>query len=468
MGKKIDFEYLSEQIVVLVGGSENIQSLGHCMTRLRFILKDETIADTEKIKSLEGVLGVIFSGGQYMVIMGQNLLPAYEAIVKKYKFNSNGIDTKIGVKDQKESEKKKWSIKSVGLAVLGYVSSSVSPLIPGLVAGGMLKVVLLLISLKIPNFTKEQTYLLLSALADAPFFFMPIFIAYGASTKLGGTPIYSMICAASLLHGNYTTLLSAQEPVHLLGIPVKLVSYSSSLLPALLIALVAYHLERFFNKIIPGILKSLLVGLCTVSVSMVLGYTILGPLGSYVGTYLSYIFVGLGNTVGFIAIAVLAAALPWLVMCGMHTALVPFMTQAIADPGYDPVFRPAFLLHNMAEGGACIGVGLRTKNKDLKSEAFGIGFGCIVAGVTEPAIYGINLRLKKPMFGVMAGGAAGGIVAGILGARAYVMGYSTILALPIFQNTILAMLIGVVVAIVVSAVVTFILGFEDIKPNEEE
>ena len=132
------------------------------------------------------------------------------------------------------------------------------------------------------------------------------------------------------------------------------------------------------------------------------------------------------------------------------------MTQALTNPGYDAVFRPAFILHNMAEGGACIGVALRTKDAEKRAEALSIAFGCIVAGVTEPAIYGINLPRKKPMYGVMAGG-----VAGLLGAKAYVMGYSTVLALPIFQNTIVAMSIAIVTAIVVAAVVTYVLGFEE-------
>lgn len=460
MAKKMNHRQAALDIVRLVGGPENVQALGHCMTRLRFVLKDEGKADGEAIKKIGGVLGVVSSGGQFMVILGQNLLPVFEAAQKEFHFTAGDVGNEA-------KEKQPLTLKSAGSAVLGYVSASVAPMITGLVAGGMLKVVLLLLTTALPSFDGTQSYLLLSAVADAAFFFMPIFVAYGAATKLGGTPIYSMISAAALLHGNYTAMVAAGEAVHLLGIPVRLVSYSSSLLPALLIALLAYWVEKGLNKIVPGIFKSLLVGLGTIFVTMIFGYTVLGPLGSFIGTYISMIFVFLGGHVGFIAMGALAACLPWLVMCGMHTALVPFMTQAISDPGYDPVFRPAFILHNMAEGGACIGVGLRTKNTELRAEAFSIGFGCIVAGVTEPAVYGINLRLRKPMFGVMAGGAVGGIVAGLMGARAYVMGYSTVLALPIFQDTMLAMAVGIVVAILVAAAVTFILGFEDDVPAED-
>ena len=459
MAESLNYQQISKAIVRLVGGVENIQSVSHCMTRLRFVLKTESKADTASLKAMKGVLGVVSAGGQYMIILGKNLPPVFEAVQKQFNL-SEGQNTSENLDADLVAEKKPLTVKSAALAVLGYVSSSVSPMITGLVAGGMLKVVLLLITLVRADFSSSATYLLLSGVADACFYFMPIFVAYGAAKKLGSTPIYAMICAASLLHGNYTSLVAAGEPVTLLGLPVRLMSYSSSLLPALLLTLFAYYMERLFNKIIPGIFKSLLVGLCTITVTMIAGFVVLAPAGGYLGNYLAVVFGFLGDTVGPIAIAVLAACLPWLVMCGMHMALVPFMTQALTNPGYDAVFRPAFILHNMAEGGACIGVALRAKTAELRSEALGIAFGCIVAGVTEPAIYGINLPRKSPMIGVMAGGAAGGVVAGLLGARVYVMGYSTILALPIFQQTILAAAAAVVVAIAVAAAVTFILNPE--------
>ena len=460
MAQKLDFNQMADDIVRLVGGSENVTSLGHCMTRLRFVLKDESKADKEAIQQIKGVLSVVIGSGQFMVVMGQNLLPAYEAIQKKYHLNSGAV-TNENLDAPAAKEKKPLTLKSAGSAVIGYVSGSVAPLVPGLVAGGMLKVALLLITLVWSGFSATNTYALLSGVADAPFFFMPIFVAYGAASKLGATPIYSMICAAALLHKNYTELVAAGAPVNMLGIPVRLVSYSSSLLPALLIALVAYYAEKFLNKIVPGIFKAIFVGMGTLFVTMVLGFTVLGPLGNYAGSYISAFFVFLSDKIGFVTLGILAGCMPWLIMCGVHATFGGFMTQLLADTGYDGVFRPCLILHNMAEGGACIGVALRTKNAALKSEALSIAFGCIVAGVSEPAIYGINLPRRKPMYGVMAGGAAGGVVAGLFGCRAYIMGYSTVLALPIFQDTILAMAAAIVVAIVVAAAVTYVLGFDE-------
>lgn len=356
-------------------------------------------------------------------------------------------------------------IKEAGGKVLGFVSAAVTPMIPGLVAGGMLKTFLLLITLVWAPFGETQTYSLLSFVANVPFYYMPIFVAYGAAKKLGGTPIFSMIAAAGLLYPGFLTLINGEQAVSIMSITVTPVKYASTLLPALLITVCAYYCEKLLAKILPGIVRPVLLGVGTIAITYILGITILGPLGDVAGTYVAGVFLWSAKNLGPVAVGLLAGCMPFLVMTGMHHAVTPFMVQAIADPGYDPMFRPAYLLHNMAEGGACLGVALRAKNKALKAECFSLAFGCIVAGVTEPAIYGVNLPLKKPMLGVIIGAASGGFVAGLLGATAYVYGYSTILAIPIFQQTIMAIVIAILVAIAVSAVVTFLLGFNEEDAN---
>ncbi len=447
----MDYEKLTKDIVELSGGASNIKSVTHCATRLRFFLNDESKADKDAIAGLKGVLGCIFATGQLQIILGKDLLPVYDCVVKNYHFAS----------DNAEAPKVKESPVDT---VINFIAGAVAPLVPGLIGGGMLKVFLFLITYFSPAFAQTNANMILGWVANAPFYFMPIFVAYGAAVKLGATPIYAMAGAASLLTPAFTTMVAEGTPLTLLGLPVRLVNYPQQLVPALLITLAAYYIEKFLNKVVPGIFKSIFVGAGTMALSMILGFTILGPLGGYVGSMISGVFVFLGNTVGPIAVAVLAACLPWLVMTGMHHAISPFMAQSIANPGYDPIFRPAYILHNMSEGGACLGVALRTKDPEFRSEAFSLAFGCIVAGVTEPAIYGVNFRLKKPMLGVMAGGAVGGVVTGLLGARAYAMGYSTIMALPIFQDTMMAMAIGIATAIVTAAIVTYILGFEENLP----
>ncbi|EJN93229.1 glucose PTS transporter subunit IIA [Streptococcus ratti] len=456
----MDYNKLAQGIVLNVGGAANVEILSHCMTRLRFSLKDATKADKKALEALDGVIGVVYAGGQYMVILGENLLPVYDAILHDFDIKTGGVINENLDGDLKQKEPLTWG--NALNKTIGFISSTVTPMIPGLIAGGMLKVALLLVVTFISaNYVNTSSYQLISAIADAPFYFMPIFVAYGAATKLGGTQIYAMAAAASLLHGNFTALVTAAKPISLFGLPVNLLSYGTTLLPAVLIAIVAYYAEKLLNKIIPNIFKAIFVGMGTIFIAGSLGFLILGPLGNYIGRGIAALFMWLDGTIGALAVGLLAAALPWMVMAGMHTAITPFMPQLISDPGYDSMLRPAFLMHNMAEGGAVLGVTARTKDKMKRSEYLSIAIGCIVAGVTEPAIYGVNLKYKKPMYAVMAGGFAGSLVASLLGVRAYVMGYSNILSLPIFKETAMAAAVGILVSIAVAAVVAFVLNIDN-------
>lgn len=457
----MDYAKIAQDIIASCGGYQNISSITHCSTRLRLFINSKGKVNQDKIKSLEGVLGTVYSNDELQIILGKNLIPIYNETVKSYEGKQGSVPDDDVIVSESEPEKPKNKLSSAFNKVIGFVSASVTPMIPGLVAGGMLKVFLLLITLAVGSFADTQTYKLLSMLADIPFYFMPVFVAYGAAKKLGSTPIFAMIASASLVYPNFVNLLAGEDPVSILNIPVMVVKYNGTLLPALLIAICAYYCEKLLVKIIPGIIRPVFVGMLTITITFCLGITILGPLGDIVGGYVVNIFLWSSENLGPLAVGILAACMPWLVMTGMHHAVTPFMVQAIANPGYDVLFRPAYLLHNMAEGGACLGVALRAKNKALKAECFSLAFGCIVAGVTEPAIYGVNLPLKRPMWGVMAGAAAGGVVAGIMGATAFVYGYSTILAIPIFQHTIAAIVAAIVVAILTAMVVTMVLGFNE-------
>lgn len=460
----MDHNEVAGQLMMLCGGSENISSITHCATRLRFFIIDKQKVLVDEVKKIKGVLGTIYMGDEFQIVLGANVNPCYDAAVKLHKQGVDGGEAPAEAEAAAEAPKKGNKAYEIAMKVIGFVSAATTPAIPGLVAGGMLKTFLLLITLAWPAFGETSTYTLLSMAGDLPFYFMPVFIAYGAAQKLGATPIFAMVASAGLVYPKFTTLIAGEVAATIFNIPVMNVKYGSTLLPALLIALCAYYVEKFLAKHLPKIVRPILLGVGTIFVTYTLGITVLGPLGDIVGSYVANIFLWAAEHLGPVAVALLAACLPFLVMTGMHHAVTPFMVQAAAN-GFDPMFRPAYLLHNMAEGGACLGVALRAKDKAFKAECFTLAFSCIVAGTTEPAIYGVNLPLKKPMIGVVAGAAAGGFVAGLLGAAAYVYGYSTILAIPIFQDTILAILAAIVVAILVSAAVTFVLGFDESEKN---
>lgn len=449
-----EFQELAESIMSLAGGKENVTSVFHCMTRLRMTVKDIDKVDQKAIGELSGVLGITYQGGQLQVIIGKNLLKVYEEVLKLGYSDGGSVDENL----DGDGKGKKLS---VGQTIIGYVSAAVQPMIPALIAGGMIKVFLLLISKLYGPFAATSTYKLLSIVGNAPFYFMPITVAYGAAKKLGATPIYSMIVAAALIAPEWSSIVAAAEPVTLFGINVALKGYGSSLLPALLLALVAYYVEKSLNKVIPGVFKPICVGTLTLIVTYSVSILALAPLGQLAGVYVTAAIMGLYKIAGPIAMAVFTGLFPYMVMTGMHMTLGAPMVQLLADNGYDPIFRPGMLLSNMAEGGAALGIAIKAKDKEIKSEALSVAVGCIFASVTEPAIYGFNLPLKKPMWAVSIGGAIGGIVAAILGAHNYEYGSSSLFALPIFEDTILAMVIAIVVTIVAACALTIVFGFDE-------
>lgn len=465
----LDYAKTAASIVEKVGGPENVDSVSHCMTRLRFILKDDAKADMEAIKGIKGVLGCVNAGGQMQVIMGQNLIDTYNQVISQFSFKEGAaIDENLDEDLEPLTWKERLHPAHIGKVFIDYVSASVTPMIPGLIAGGMLKVVLLLITKVIPEFADSSTYAMLSIVGDAPFYFMPIMVAYGASKKLNANPIYAMLVAAAMISPTFIERVNAATATDIFGLPVHLQAYTSQMFPSLMIAWVAAKLETVFNKVVPGILRAVLVGCLTMGVTYTVTMVALAPIGAFVGEALIGAFTTLYGIGGPIVIGLLTGVLPFLVMTGMHTPFGAFMTQMLATNGYDPLLRPAMFLHNMAEGGAVLGIFLRAKDPEVKSEALTVAVGCIVAGVTEPAIYGFNLRLKKPLIATCAGGFIGGVVAGILGMRSFEFGYSNIWALPIFGETIVAAIIATVTAIASAAIITMILGFDEKVLTGEE
>lgn len=449
-----DFKQLAQNIMTLAGAKENVTSVFHCMTRLRMTVKDVKKVDQKAINDLYGVLGVTYQGGQLQVIIGKDLLKVYEEVLKLGYSDGGAVDEKL------DGDLKGEKI-SVGQAVIGYISAAVQPMVPALIGGGMIKVFLLLISKVYAPFADSSTYTLLSIVGNAVFYFMPILVAYGAAKKLGATPTYSMVVAGALVAPEWTAIVSAGNPVTMFGINVALKGYGSSLLPALLLAIVAYYVEKFLNKVIPGVFKPIFVGTLTMAATYAVSILALAPLGQLAGTYVTAAILWLYNIAGPITVALFTALFPYMVMTGMHMTLGAPMIQLLSETGFDPLFRPGMLLSNMAEGGASLGIAIKAKDKAIKSEALSVAVGCIFASVTEPAIYGFNLPLKKPMWAVSLGGAIGGVVAALLGAHNYEYGSSSLFALPIFEDTIVAMVIAIIVTIVASCVLTIFFGFDE-------
>lgn len=457
----IDIEKLTSAIIDKVGGVQNVSSVTHCVTRLRFILNDKDKADTKSLENVEGVLGVVYGAGQYQVILGANLFPVFDKIAKDYQIETLAVVNENHQEDLKSIKAEKKNFNYYLQHIIQFLSASLTPFITVLYAAGMLRVITSLSSYIWPSITSNTTYLMFNFLAQVPFYFMPVLIAYGAAKTLKSNPAFAITMAAALLYPNYVALIGSGTAVTLFGLPVTLVSYSNTLLPAIFSAILLAYLEKFFYRVIPAVLRTVFAPLCTLAVAFPIVMLFLAPLGTILGGYIVKVFVSIYSLTGGFAIGLLAAVWPFIVMGGMNMLFVAPMTELFTNLGYDNFFRPTWILHNIAEGGACLGVAIKTKNKQLRSDALSAAIGAIVSGVSEPAIYGINVRLKKPMIAVVLGGFAGGCTAGVMGAKAFSMGYSSILAIPIFESTMAAIIVAIIVTLVVSVAVTLIIGFDD-------
>ena len=258
---KIDYSALAAAIMENVGGSGNVHTVSHCVTRLRFVLKDRSMAKDAEIKQLTGVLGVVYGSGQYQVILGENLFPVFDEIVKNYEVETGDVVAENHTEDLALNGKKK-TIKDYFMKAIQFMSASLTPFITVLFGAGMLRVILSLASYFYPAVTSSTTYMLFNFMSQAPFYFMPILVAYGASRVLKSNPAFAITVAAALLYPDFAAMVAAGDPVTMLGLPVKLVSYSSSLLPAIFSAILLAYLEKFFYRVIPGMLRSVFAPLC--------------------------------------------------------------------------------------------------------------------------------------------------------------------------------------------------------------
>lgn len=454
----LDYASLAATIIERVGGAKNIHTVSHCATRLRFVLKDRRIAQEEELKKLKGVVGVVYGSGQFQVILGEHLFPVYDVIVKEFDIEEGEAVEEEHQEDYALQERENTNpVKFYFDKVIQFMSASLTPFITVLFGAGMLRVVLSLASYFNAELSTSSTYQLLNYVSQTPFYFMPILVAYGASKVLKSNPVFAMTIAAALLFPDFSAMVAAGNPVTMLGLPVKLVSYANSLLPAIFAALLCAYLERFFYRVIPGFLRSVFAPLCVFLIGYPITILLLGPAGVIVGSWIVTGITWLQAHVGGFAPGIIAAAHPFLVMMGVNMLMVAPMTELFTSTGYDNIFRPGWILHNIAESGSCFAVMLRTKDKEVKSNALSAGIGAMISGVSEPALYGINLRYRTPMIGVVAGGLAGGAISGFLGAKAFSMGYSSILGVVIFEHTMGAIIAGVVVAFLVSFLATFLL-----------
>ncbi|HEL2300212.1 TPA: PTS glucose transporter subunit IIA [Streptococcus suis] len=432
-------------ILKAVGGEKNVLRATHCVTRLRLELKDENIVSDDRVKSISGVLGIMKKNGQYQIILGNDVANYYKEFTALGKFDSDSVQQvkKANVLEQ----------------VIEYIAGSMTLLIPAMLGGGMIKVLVIVLPMLGLLKADSQSISFLAFFGDAPYHFMPIFLAYSASQKLKVTPALAMSVAGILLHPNFVQMVSSGDPLHFLGAPVTPASYGSSVIPILIMVWLMKYIEAVFNKVTPAVTKSFLQPTLVLLVSGFIALVLVGPLGVIVGEGLSQLVEQMHGVAGWLTLAVLGAIMPFIVMTGMHWAFAPiFLAASIATP--DVLILPAMLGSNLAQGAASMAVAFKSKNSNTKQIAFAAGFSALFAGVTEPALYGVTLKYKKPLYAAMIGGGLAGLFVGLTGVKAYLFAVPSLIALPQFiYSEAASNITNAMIAAAISIIVTFILAY---------
>lgn len=444
---------LADKILSLVGGKENVISVVHCATRLRFKLKDESKAQTEKIKNTDGVITVMQSGGQYQVVIGNNVAYVYKELMK-----TGNFDTSSDYTDKDEN-------KSIFSKLIDIVSAIFTPILGAMIGSGIIKGALMVSTMYLGMETESGTYRVLAAGSNAIFYFLPVILAYTASKKFGANPIIAMVIGGALIYPDMINAFNKGESLFFIGIPIIIINYSSSVIPTILGTWILSKVEQLLERIIPDIIKSFIIPLISLLVVVPIVFLLVGPIGNYVGIGVAKIYTAIYSFNPIIAGFVLGGLYQAFVIFGVHWALAPVQINNVAVLGFDSI-TAMYLPSKYAQAGATLGIGLKTKDKKLKSAAYTTAFTTAIFGITEPAVYGFTLKYKKTFIIASVAGAIGGGIAGIFRSAAGAYGVSNMLTLAVFlEHGFIGIIIAIIASFVISLVLTYLFGYSDSDNN---
>ncbi|MDA3730133.1 beta-glucoside-specific PTS transporter subunit IIABC [Niameybacter massiliensis] len=456
----MDYKQLAKTILELVGGESNISGLTHCATRLRFNLKDEKKANTAQLKNTKGIMGVVSNGGQYQIIIGSDVGSVYKEIMELVDLD--------GTISSDEKDNKKPLAK-----VIDTVSGIFTPILPAITAAGMMKAVLaILVACKVIT-PDAQSYQVINFMADAAFYFLPILLASSAAKKFKCNPYLAMMLGGMLLHPNFVSMVNVAkesgEAIRVFGLPIATASYASSVLPIILGVWFMSYVEPIADRISPKAIKFFSKPLITALVTGIITLVVIGPIGYIVSDKIGMGIKTLESYCSWLVPTILGGLTPLLVMTGTHYGLIPIGINNRMTMGYDTIIYPGMLASNVAQGAASLAVAFKTKDEEIKQLASSAGITG-VCGITEPALYGVNLRFKTPLYASMIGGAVGGLFLGIFRVANFAGGSPGVLTLPSYiggdgMSNFVYACIGAAISIVVAFVACLIL-YKD--PKQEE
>lgn len=456
----MDYQAIAKEILKDVGGKDNIVDVTHCYTRLRFVLKDTKQANKEALLQTEGVISVVESGGQYQVVLGNKVAHVYNALEPLL---AQQLTTKTSTKEK----------NSLGNRILNTVAAIFTPIVPAIAASGMLKGILAIAVMVANNFYQVDlkplnTYIILSAASDALFYFMPVILGYSAAKVFKTNEYIAMVIGATLCYPTIVSLMTEKSAVTLFGLHVTKANYVSTVIPIILAIFMLAYVQRFLEKVIPEVLKIIMVP--TLSLLLMIPATLLlfGPIGIYLGDGVNWLYYYIMNLSPILLGGFIGGIWCVLVIFGAHRGLVPIGINDVARTGRQNLLAFAGAA-NFSQAGAAFGVFVRTKNKDLKAVAASATVTALF-GITEPAIYGANLRLKKPMIYAVASGAAGGALMGWGGSYGTAFANQGLLTIPVYAEAgtkaFICYLLGCGIAFLGAFLLTIFLGFNDLPLDE--
>lgn len=452
------YKNLAEGIIRYVGGKENISSVSHCVTRLRFVLRDESLVDTDGLENEQGIIGLVRSSGQFQIIIGPEVDQVYKEVQK---FVGDSVTSEAPVMEKQE-------VVNLAKQGLDTMISCFVPAIPVIAGSGMIKVLVVLLSFAGLITPESSSYIILNMIGDAVFYFLPLIVCYNAAKKMNVDIFLALAVGAILLHPTLLTLGDEGTTASLFGIGVKIINYSSQALPAIFGVWLLKYVDKFADKISPSIVKVFLRPMISLLIVAPIMLIIIGPATAVIGDGF-FALVTIMNKWGWVAVGLNAALFPIMVLTGTHNVTIPLLVQMFATQGFDAIFLPSGLAANIAEAGAAGAVAFKTKNKALKGTAISATVSALL-GITEPALYGVNLRLKRPFVAVLLGSLLGGCYIGFLGITAPTFVTPSLLTIPIFAGTVSNFILGLTsipVTFLITFVITYMIGFEDIPDKSQ-
>lgn len=455
------YQEVARDILTHVGGRENIASLVHCATRLRFKLKDPKKAAAETLKKNPGVIMVVESGGQFQVVIGNHVHDVYNAVCAEA-----GITEDTAQQEQETGEK-----VSLLSRLIDIVSAVFTPFIGVMAASGILKGLLAMAVVFGWLATDSGTYKLWFAASDALFYFFPLVLGYTAGKKFGGNPFITMAIGGALTHPVVMQALDAGAATeYFLGIPITFINYSSSVIPIIFAAWVSCWVEKQGNKLLPSAVRNFFTPLFCLAITVPLTFLLIGPAATWLSQMLAHGYQAIYTFAPWLAGAVMGAIWQVCVIFGLHWGMVPLMINNLSVFGHDTLL-PLLLPAIMGQVGACLGVFLRTRDTRLKMLA-GSAVSAGIFGITEPAVYGVTLPNRRPfIFGCVAG-AFGGAIVGFSHSNVYSFGFANIFTIAQMippggiDASVWGAVIGMVLALVLACALTYIAGLPRSEATE--